>query len=214
MLGHVGDGKAVEITRRERRSLWRGQVRQGSVRRLGVQPFVPRVVDRFDRRFRRGEAALLALAATPVVDQLVARYAHEPGDTHLGQAALTARFDGREERLAGEILGQRGAPAPRQQIAVDPRQGHSIDDQHGVARRWRLLASHPNPLSPVSSYDGGHFRTWRRGTSSTFAGRRSRRWGAGEEPGGQLSPARATERSWGSAVCARGTGESLAIYPA
>ena len=57
--------------------------------------------------------------------------------------ALTARFDGCQERLAGQVLNQRGAPAARQQIAVHLRQGHGIDGQHRVARRWRLLlASH------------------------------------------------------------------------
>src|SRR6266496_1113584 len=104
MLGHVGDGEPVEIPQCERRPLWDWQMRQGGIRRLAVEPFVPRIVDVRDRSFRRGEAALLALVTSPVVDQFVARHANEPGGTHLGQTALTARGDGCQERLAGQIL--------------------------------------------------------------------------------------------------------------
>src|SRR2546422_740230 len=45
VLGHVGDGQPVEITQRQRRSLWNWQMRQSGIRRLLVQPFVPRVFD-------------------------------------------------------------------------------------------------------------------------------------------------------------------------
>src|SRR5687768_2988621 len=61
MLGHVGDREPVEIAQCERHPLWDWQMRQGGVRRLGVQPFVPRVVAVRSRSCRRGEAALLAL---------------------------------------------------------------------------------------------------------------------------------------------------------
>src|SRR5919199_2259505 len=148
MLGHSGDGESVEIAQRERRPLRNGQMRQGGIRRLGVQPFVPWVVDVRGRSFGRGEAALLALETAPVVDQFVARHAHEPGGTHLGQTALTARVDGCQERLAGQVLSQRRVAAAGEQIAVHLRQGHAIDGQHRVARRGpRLIASHTNTIA-------------------------------------------------------------------
>lgn len=133
MIGHLGDGKPIEVAQGERGPLRNGQLRQGGVHRVGVQQFVPRVLDLRGRGLRRGEAALFALEATPVVHQFVTRHAHEPGDTHLGHIALTTGFDGCQERLAGQVLGQRSAPAARQQIAVHPRQSHMIDGQHRVA---------------------------------------------------------------------------------
>src|SRR5215218_6798273 len=45
MLGDVGDREPVEITECQRRPLWNGQMHQGGIRRLAVQPFVPRIVD-------------------------------------------------------------------------------------------------------------------------------------------------------------------------
>src|SRR4051794_12645509 len=45
MLGHVGNRKPVEIAQRQRCPLWNWQVHQGRIRRLAVEPFVPRIVD-------------------------------------------------------------------------------------------------------------------------------------------------------------------------
>src|SRR6266511_6119548 len=73
MLGHVCDREPIEIAQCERRPLWDWQMRQGGIRRLGVQPFVPRVVAVRGRGFRRGEAALLTLEMAQVVDHFVAR---------------------------------------------------------------------------------------------------------------------------------------------
>src|SRR6266511_6371223 len=69
MLGQVGDREPVEIAQCERRPLWDWQMRQGGIRRLAVEPFVPRILDVCDRSFRRDKAALLALEPAPVVDQ-------------------------------------------------------------------------------------------------------------------------------------------------
>ena len=104
MLCHVGDREPVEITQGQRRPLWNRQMHQGGIRRLTIEPFVPRIIDVRDGNCCRGETALLALEPAPVVDQFVARHAHEPGGAHLGEIAPTACVDGCQERLAGQIL--------------------------------------------------------------------------------------------------------------
>jgi hypothetical protein len=54
-----------------------------------------------------------------VVDQLVPGDADQPAGGRAGAVVAAHGVDGGEERLAGQVLGERGPAAPLQQVAVD-----------------------------------------------------------------------------------------------
>src|SRR5947207_2939069 len=59
MLRDLRDRQSIEVAQRERGPLGDGQTDERGVRRLGVEPFVPRVVDVLEQWFGGGQAALL-----------------------------------------------------------------------------------------------------------------------------------------------------------
>ena len=126
----------------------------------------------------------------------VARAAHEPGGSHLGQTALTARVD------------ERCAPAARKQIAVHLRQGHAIHREHRVARGGPLLiASHtysiarrsliPN-MPPFPGSAGADATLWR-SASACGPGQEC----CAESPVGRGRPGTAPCRAGRGRLCGR-----------
>ena len=71
---------------------------------FGVEPLSPWVIHIYNRSLGRGQAALLALQASPVIDQLVASHAHQPGNIDFGETPLAAGSYGCQERFAGQIF--------------------------------------------------------------------------------------------------------------
>ncbi len=64
------------------------------------------------------QLALLAGGTPPMVDQLVPGDPHQPRRRDLDDDASLHGGDGGEERLRGQILGQRHVTAPGKQVAV------------------------------------------------------------------------------------------------
>src|SRR5262249_11733286 len=95
------------------------------------------------------QRAFLPRLAPPVVAQLVPGHADQPrGGQRRGRAAPhgPGRVDRREERLRGEVLGDRPLPAPGQQVAIDLGQRPVIEVEealHRVLPRQSLAAHTP-----------------------------------------------------------------------
>src|SRR3954468_8361782 len=104
--------QVVEVAQGEGGSVLRGQALEHLLRAEGVEPDVPRVHDVLV--VGQPEAALLALPAPPVVDQLVPGGADQPGG-----GDRTRRVDRGEEGLGGEVLGDRTGAAAGEEVAVD-----------------------------------------------------------------------------------------------
>jgi hypothetical protein len=67
------------------------------------------------------ESAPLALATTPVIDELVARDAYQPGDGHRRRVGALERRDRGNKRLSGQVFGFGNAAAAREEIAINLR---------------------------------------------------------------------------------------------
>ena len=88
------------------------------------------------------QAAQLALAAPPVVDQLVPGDPDQPAGARGGARAATDGVDGGQERLGGQVLGQCRAAAACQQVAVDLVEGLVVEREQPVARVGRAAGLH------------------------------------------------------------------------
>jgi hypothetical protein len=145
MLGHLGDGQPVQVTQREGASLVGGQPGKGGVCRLGLQPVIPRIVQAVAGQLGHGQAALLPGEPPPVIDELVACHPDEPGDTDVSYVAPSGRRHGRHEGFCGQVFSQRGAAAPRQEIAIDLRQCPVIDRHHLIGAACLSIRLHITP---------------------------------------------------------------------
>jgi hypothetical protein len=116
MVGYLGHRQAVEIPQRQRRTLWPRQPRQRRVCGAGIEQLLPGIVGlvRSDGR----KPTPFALAAPPVIHELVSCDADQPRDTHGGRVgALQGRNRG-HERLSSQVLGIGNAAAAREQVAI------------------------------------------------------------------------------------------------
>jgi len=136
--GDLGYWQAVQVAQRQCCALMGGKMGKGGVGSRDVELRLPRVVHRLGVTHDRAELAALKVGSPPVVDQLVAGDAHQPGDGELRRAILLGCRDSCHERLRRQILGQHGAAAPRQQVSVDLGQGAVIQGS-----QWRLPARAP-----------------------------------------------------------------------
>jgi hypothetical protein len=132
--GDLGNRQPVQVAQRQRCSLMGGKTGKGRVGSRDVKLRLPRVVHRLGTAHDHAEAAL-EVRSPPVVDQLVAGDAHQPGDSELRRAIPLGRRDSCHKRLRRQILGQYGAAAPRQEVSVDLGQGTVIQGS-----QWRLPA--------------------------------------------------------------------------
>lgn len=83
VLGDLGHGQAVEVAHRERGLVLGGEHGEGVPRHHGVEADLPRVLDGRPFVLRQAQLAVLALEPAPVVHQLVAGHAHQPGHAQL-----------------------------------------------------------------------------------------------------------------------------------
>jgi hypothetical protein len=127
--GDLGDRQAADIAQRQRDALRDGALGQRGVGRLSVDPLGPGVVGALGLGFGLNDLrlALLAGGAAPVVDQLGTGNPDQPGDREPGRTGLIQRGDGGRERLGGQVLGQRDAPAAGQEVAVHLGKGARVD---------------------------------------------------------------------------------------
>ena len=135
LSGDLGYRQAVQVAQRQRCALVSGKTGKSGVRSRDVELCLPRVVHRLSASHDPAEPAALEVRSPPVVDQLVAGDAHQPGDSELRRAIPLGRRDGCHECLRRQILGQHGAAAPRQEVSVDLGQGAMIQGS-----QWRLPA--------------------------------------------------------------------------
>jgi hypothetical protein len=128
----------------------------------GIDSLVPRIV--CCRLVLVGELQVsrFALLSPPVVDELVAGDADQPRDAGRRGLRLAHGGDGGEERLGGEVLGERAAPAARQEVAVDLRQGGVVQPEQlhpGIRLERRRRRHHPHRRSARPNSDAPASRT-------------------------------------------------------
>ena len=141
--GDLGNRQPVQVAQRQRCSLMGGKTGKGRVGSRDVKLRLPRVVHRLGAASDRAEPAALEVRSPPVVDQLVTGDAHQPGDSKLRRAIPPGRRDSCHKRLRRQILGQHGAAAPWQEVAVDLGQGAVIQgSQRRLPAGALLLNAH------------------------------------------------------------------------
>ena len=96
--------------------------------------------------------ALFAGLTAPVVDELVAGDADQPGRSEIGDGVAFDRADGGQERLRREIFGDGVALTSRPKVTIDLADGAVVQrQQHGarVTKIVRFGRGHAPSSSPV-----------------------------------------------------------------
>src|ERR1022692_3272740 len=83
LLGDLGNWQPVQVPQRQRGALMGGKTGKGSVGSRDDELRLPWVVHRFGAIIDHRKPATLAVRSPPVVDQLVAGDAYQPGDREL-----------------------------------------------------------------------------------------------------------------------------------
>lgn len=149
-FGHVGNREVVQVAQRQHGAMLRRKLLQRCLRCDRVELDIPWVLVLWLLSRQCSEIAFLPSFASPVVDQFVACDADQP--CRRGRRGMFAvdRVNRREERLRGELLGQAGTTAAREQVAVDIRQRGVV---HGEQSRGeifgcrRRLQAHTLPIA-------------------------------------------------------------------
>src|SRR5215469_303256 len=126
--GHLGHRQVIHVPQRQRGPVVRAEPLQHVLGPQGIEPGVPRVVAvRIRRRGHGTQRALLPGLPAPMVAQLVPGDADQPPRGQRRGRGGPHRIHRRQERLGGQVLGQRPLPAPGQQVAVDLGKGLVIE---------------------------------------------------------------------------------------
>ena len=126
-LRHLGHGQVVHVAQREREAMRRRQLLQHAMRAQQLEALLPRVAMLGAKAGHGVKATRLARTAPPMVDELVPGDPDEPGSAHRRRVIPANRFDRREERYRGQVLGKGGRAAARQQVPVHGRQRPLVD---------------------------------------------------------------------------------------
>ncbi len=124
LAGDLGYRQAVQVAQRQRRALVGGKTGKGGVRSRDVELCLPRVVHRLGASHDPAEPAALEVRSPPVVDQLVAGDAHQPGDSELR----------RESRLAAATAAMNVSAVRSSASTALPHRGRRYRQTWGRAR--------------------------------------------------------------------------------
>ena len=138
--GDLGNGQIVEVAEGERGPVLGCEVVEGFAGPHRVEVRVPGILGA-EVVADGAEAALLPRLAAPVVHELVPGDPDEPGDGHREDAVPADGVGGGEERLGGQVLGDRSLVAAGEEVAVDVADRRVVELQETRrARRGGLLA--------------------------------------------------------------------------
>ncbi len=154
---NFGHRETVEVAQREYRSVVRSEYGHHLVDHLTVENDVPDVINISGEVMRGVVAERLGtgstICASPLVEQLVARDADQPGHGHLVDTTLVDLADRGEERVSREVLGHCAVGTSSAQVRVDLADRAVVDRQQRRAVIDRLTPHHPHHRSPTPNSD-------------------------------------------------------------
>src|SRR5215471_17622033 len=132
-IGNVGDGQVVQVPQREYASVLQRELLKRLPRAEAIQMHIPRVLRLGLLTANRLEAAFLTAEVSPVIDQLVARDAQQPGRRQAVWASVALQCVQRGQyRLGRELFGEHGGAAAGEQVPIHV-------GQRGVVQREKSL---------------------------------------------------------------------------